>query len=304
MLYAGLVDGRPVVLHNTWAISFKPANGPEEKLYIGRTVLSTLEAGRELPLSRGTTLDHVDGILLLPVTGTAGEKMLAKTRGSDLLLNYPGIKTVRDNSVFFADGTSLPFDDGKLKSIREKLRNADIEDHFAQGYPALTSISVPDRNEEPGRFRNEALLKKLYGASEREIEKNLIEVVWLPAHGGRKLLFNKNENAAMQLQKVSDELDRLPDEYMKYLINADVTYYYRTMAATDDLVPHRYGIAIDLARKDSTGRQSDTDTLFRNQIPQKIVEIFEKHGFVWGGRWYHYDTGHFEYRPEMFKRVQ
>jgi hypothetical protein len=21
---------------------------------------------------------------------------------------------------------------------------------------------------------------------------------------------------------------------------------------------------------------------------------------VWGGRWYHYDTMHFEYRPELF----
>ena len=30
-----------------------------------------------------------------------------------------------------------------------------------------------------------------------------------------------------------------------------------------------------------------------------IVRIFEKHGFIWGGRWYHYDTMHFEYRPEM-----
>jgi hypothetical protein len=29
------------------------------------------------------------------------------------------------------------------------------------------------------------------------------------------------------------------------------------------------------------------------------VEIFEKHGFIWGGRWYHYDTMHFEYRPEI-----
>ena len=25
----------------------------------------------------------------------------------------------------------------------------------------------------------------------------------------------------------------------------------------------------------------------------------EKHGFIWGGRWYHYDTMHFEYRPEL-----
>jgi hypothetical protein len=31
----------------------------------------------------------------------------------------------------------------------------------------------------------------------------------------------------------------------------------------------------------------------------KIVDVFEKHGFIWGGKWYHYDTMHFEYRPEL-----
>lgn len=38
---------------------------------------------------------------------------------------------------------------------------------------------------------------------------------------------------------------------------------------------------------------------YRNRIPRKIVEIFEKHGFIWGGAWYHYDTMHFEFRPEI-----
>ncbi len=76
------------------------------------------------------------------------------------------------------------------------------------------------------------------------------------------------------------------------------------MTATDDMVPHRYGIALDLEKKVSTSRLPDPENRYRNEVPQKIVEIFEKHGFVWGGRWYHYDTGHFEYRPEMFDRVQ
>ena len=40
---------------------------------------------------------------------------------------------------------------------------------------------------------------------------------------------------------------------------------------------------------------------YRNKYPHEIVEIFEKHGFIWGGRWYHYDTMHFEYRPEILK---
>lgn len=37
----------------------------------------------------------------------------------------------------------------------------------------------------------------------------------------------------------------------------------------------------------------------RNPIPWEIVEIFEKYGFIWGGKWYHCDTMHFEYRPKL-----
>ena len=40
---------------------------------------------------------------------------------------------------------------------------------------------------------------------------------------------------------------------------------------------------------------------YRNRIPWKIVEIFEKYGFIWGGKWYHFDTMHFEYRPELLR---
>jgi len=29
------------------------------------------------------------------------------------------------------------------------------------------------------------------------------------------------------------------------------------------------------------------------------VAVFERHGFIWGGKWFHYDTMHFEYRPEL-----
>ena len=29
------------------------------------------------------------------------------------------------------------------------------------------------------------------------------------------------------------------------------------------------------------------------------VDAFEAEGFIWGGRWYHFDTMHFEYRPEL-----
>ena len=33
--------------------------------------------------------------------------------------------------------------------------------------------------------------------------------------------------------------------------------------------------------------------------PETFIEAFERRGFVWGGKWFFYDTMHFEYRPEI-----
>ena len=38
---------------------------------------------------------------------------------------------------------------------------------------------------------------------------------------------------------------------------------------------------------------------WRNRVPQAIGDIFERHGFIWGAKWFHFDTMHFEYRPEL-----
>ena len=43
----------------------------------------------------------------------------------------------------------------------------------------------------------------------------------------------------------------------------------------------------------------EQDPLGDCYYPWEIVLIFEKYGFIWGGKWHHYDTVHFEYRPEM-----
>ena len=66
---------------------------------------------------------------------------------------------------------------------------------------------------------------------------------------------------------------------------------------------HGYAAAIDLNLDYSDywlwNARSSVSIPYKNRFPQQIVEIFERHGFIWGGRWYHYDTMHFEYRPEL-----
>lgn len=71
---------------------------------------------------------------------------------------------------------------------------------FAQVYPAFAPITDPALNDDPGRFRNDAFLKKLYGSNKRDRKKSnhgklASKTRW------KKLQFNKNENAARQLQK-------------------------------------------------------------------------------------------------------
>lgn len=294
MLYAGEIDGKPMVVHNAWGVRTME-DGKEGRNIIGKAVISDLHVGGNQPNVPQTSLliSRVEGITIKP----------ANTKSNNLTLKYPSIKAIKNNTVFFIDGSSLPYDDKKAKSFDEKLDNADIEDQFAQSYPAFAPIAPPSFNDDPGRFRNDALFKKLYGSTKHETEKNLVSINWLPNHGGKKIQFNKNENASAQLQKVSDELDRLPEEYMKYLKHVDGTYYYRKIAGTNRLSAHSYGIAIDLDTKFSSYWRWDKNYQYKNEIPQKIVDIFEKYGFVWGGRWYHYDTMHFEYRPELFESI-
>ena len=66
---------------------------------------------------------------------------------------------------------------------------------------------------------------------------------------------------------------------------------------------HSYGSAIDINVQFSdywlwTLKKSGQFT-WTNRIPLEIVDVFERHGFIWGGKWFHFDTMHFEYRPEL-----
>ena len=87
------------------------------------------------------------------------------------------------------------------------------------------------------------------------------------------------------------------------------TYHCRTIAGTERFSVHAFGAAVDINAKYGdywrwSGAEPGEPLNHRNRIPWEIVEIFEQHGFIWGGKWYHYDTLHFEYRPELAERAR
>lgn len=292
MLYVGNDDTNALLLHNIWGLRTLQ-DDTEGRYIIGKTIVSDLFIGE------GKKSIDQKKLLISRVTGFSIIGSKKDILATKLRLSYPDyISHIEDNFLYFKDNTSLILNDKRAKTFDGLLNSADIEDMFRLKYPKGALANPPKTD--PGRFRSDEFFKKIYGNNQESIEKNLVDVIWLPNKIGKKIKFNKNNGAAKALQDVSNELDKLPDSFLPYLTDIAGTYNYRYIANTYRLSMHSFGIAIDLNVKYSHyWRWDKEDFKYQNQIPQEIVDIFEKHGFVWGGKWYHYDTMHFEYRPEL-----
>lgn len=206
----------------------------------------------------------------------------------------------KENKLIFSDNSSLVYDDFKKKTKQELIDNADVEDQFSYFYK-LGSIN------DAGRIRNEAFFKKIYGNSKAEVEKNLVEIVWCPKLVNQKIKVTTVNGFDKIVNKLAAELDNHP-EYKTYLSNIAGTFNWRKIAGTNRLSMHSFGMTLDINTKysnywqwDCKCKNENTQLIYKNRIPKKLVAIFEKYGFIWGGNWYHYDTMHFEYRSEFFQ---
>ncbi|HRI85829.1 MAG TPA: M15 family metallopeptidase [Ignavibacteria bacterium] len=212
---------------------------------------------------------------------------------------YPGFLEYADeNNLYWKDGTVMIYDDGITdKTHDEMLNNPDLEDMISQKYVKGREWNEPPpENFEPGRIRYEPFFLKMYGNNSNEVRNNLVNIKWAD---GSVISFSRINGAADSLEKVAEELSQLPDEFQKYLKNIGGTFVWRNIAGTDRLSNHSFGTAIDINTKYSDYWKWNNNVTYINRIPVEIAEVFEKYGFIWGGKWYHYDTMHFEFRPEL-----
>ncbi|MGN6462636.1 MAG: M15 family metallopeptidase, partial [Pseudolabrys sp.] len=77
---------------------------------------------------------------------------------------YPTFLTRHDGRLlYWRDGTTMPVGDGRNnKSFDALLREASILDQFRIPY-RRGATAAPARDEDPGRFRNAAFFRKMYG---------------------------------------------------------------------------------------------------------------------------------------------
>jgi hypothetical protein len=169
-----------------------------------------------------------------------------------------------------------------------------------------------DQAEENPPRRYEGFLADLYQAATRGQAEARIVTVRLMGFEVRV-----HEQIAAPLEAVNRDLEVLIEtdpgvQRFRAGLKGLAGYNWREIAGTRSRSYHSYGIAVDLAPKSFGGRHTywrwalpQTEEFYaipyeqRWMVPQKIVEIFEKRGFIWGGKWFFFDTMHFEYRPEI-----
>ncbi len=243
-------------------------------------------------------------VALLAVAPPLAPALAGMTPLDALVAAYPDQGLRHDgDALIWPDGTRMPLSDGVAnKDFDALLDTADLGDMFALPYSPGRPAAQPSLNDDPGRFRNAAFFTKLYGnCHSGAVNKRLKSVRWVD---GRRLSVSTVNGLADRLEQVAADLARLPERFRKYLAPSGGTYSCRYIAGTDRMSMHAYAAAIDIGtatadywrwNKQVAGRYP-----YRNRVPFEIVDIFERYGFVWGGKWYHYDTMHFEYRPELF----
>jgi hypothetical protein len=239
------------------------------------------------------------GVLLALAGGLSSAA--APARGPpDLARAYPqSVLRVEHDKVVMRDGRVFPISDGvRGKSDERRLNAPDIDDMFFEQYLPGPPARAPSG--EPGRARYEPFFNAIYGdCSTGRIAMR--KVKWMPSRHGGEVLFATANGAADHLEAVVRDLERLPPEMTRFLVPAGGTFNCRKIQGTPRRSMHAYGAAIDISTRysDYWMWSGGEGAAWRNRIPMEIVQAFERHGFIWGGKWRHFDTMHFEYRPEM-----
>lgn len=198
-------------------------------------------------------------------------------------LIYPYSKEIRDPSNFSDDDTKRMGEFGSSKNRKESL-----------GTPMF-------------------FFDFIYGAkSQLIIEDHIHHTTFL---GKKTRLHERVEAAAKRVESQIYELAKSDSEVKSFVdsIKSADAYYWRIIEGTNRKSFHSYGIAIDILPKRLNGKaifwswtkDKDPKNWMRTPLkdrwmpPLSVIKIFEKEGFIWGGKWIIFDNMHFEYHPEL-----
>jgi len=287
-----------------------------KRLLLLSIMIYCLASSTEVSFSEEFRLNHGQKFFPPEVMERLTRELPEKSQPADLealITSYPGfclgVELIKGKLyLILKNGQKIIYDDGLVKNFEGKLDKPDLKDMLAQLYRPGRSHEPFRSDYDPGRFRINDFFKAVYGGSAAEVKANLVSVTFC----GTRVMFNAQNGAARALESVGRELAVLVakrPQLRQYLFPLGGTFFWRDIAGTSRLSPHSWGIAIDLNPQHGPYWRSkkvigsEVEKL-RNGFPLEIIEIFENQGFIWGGKWSHFDLMHFEYRPEMVRKWQ
>jgi D-alanyl-D-alanine carboxypeptidase len=220
-----------------------------------------------------------------------------------LLTAYPDL-ILDGDVVVIAGGGRLPLGADDNRAPQERLADPSLREQFHDIYPLgfdLTSRDIPWYD--PGRPRVEALFQALYGATEADVKSHL-QKTRITGAANATFLMTDRQGVACQMAAALAAVGALNIDWGPLFTDTGGSFNWRKIAGTDRYSTHSYGIAFDLNAAMGgywrwSGRIEGDAGPYDNKIPPEVVAIFERYGFIWGGKWHHFDGMHFEYRPEL-----
>jgi len=244
---------------------------------------------------------------------------------------YPEVGPVQwggKDLYFVLKGQRFYWAGGRLLPEADLGHNEDYAPYSFYPYPdklpPIQELSVEQKERLQRRLeerkvnppkRNEAFLETLWELEDQNSAWAQQKTIFFLGHQvqiHRFLLEDlaRVEDRILTAAEKDQELKAFLDTF--YRVDA---YNWRNIASTASRSLHSYGIALDIIPIGKIFYRSywhwiaeeEEEWYYypyekRYMPPEAFVEAFEAEGFIWGGKWFFFDTIHFEYRPEILLR--
>lgn len=295
--------------------STSPRGARERASFVPLALAAVLALGGAARASMDSEVEApaIAAVVPAPVTAPVPEPMERDLRIRAFAQAYEplidSIEYTDDDVIFVMGDARIHFQDGRLID-EERLDEAERCDPVFYHYP-LKPLRAPRPLTERARYCTH-VVEALWGRTESEIREHGSSTRFL----GRRMFLN--DFVVEALRGVEAELleraESDPD-VAAWIDAIDITYTFidRGIAGSAARSQHAWGLAVDLVPNSYDGKQvywrwsrawnrsgwADTPLDERWSPPAAVVATFEQHGFIWGGKWSHFDNIHFEYRPEI-----
>jgi hypothetical protein len=219
------------------------------------------------------------------------------------------VSYVRGDVVFTLAGHRVYFQDGRMLSGNRR-RDAERFDPVFYAYPLGPLLRPAPLTERP--HYSVDVFEALFGTTEHEIRTHCRSASFL---GHRMFVNLLILDPLREVEREIRDAAAVDPSVRAWIADLEITYsfMFRGIAGSQTPSLHAFGLAVDLVPSSYGGRHVywrwsralDRQNWYRVppsqrwSPPQAVIRAFENNGFVWGGKWAHFDAIHFEYRPEI-----